>query len=122
MYSGDFWVLGAGFEGCFFDDFRVAVGDEGADEGVGEVAEEVELVPVFFVHVPCGFDFVVAVAQVEGVVGVAFDDEPFGVVEVEHGEYFAENSKDEDGVAEGEVFGGKGEREAVVSEGFNVHW
>lgn len=105
----------------FLYDFVVAVADEAFYEVIGEVAVEVELVPVFFVHVPGACDFGMAVAQFYGVVGLALEYEPFGVLKVEHRKDAPSDAKGKGGLVEGEVLGGEGQGEAIFAYGFDVH-
>lgn len=105
----------------FLHHFIIAVADEAFHEVVGECAVKVELVPVLFVHVPCAGDFGMSVAQFYGVVGLALEYEPFGVLQVNHRKDAPSDAKSKGGFVEGEVLGGKGEGEAVCSYAFDVY-
>lgn len=105
----------------FLHHFIIAVADEAFHEVVGERAVEVELVPVLFVHVPCASDFGILVAQFYGVVGLALEYEPFGVLQVNHRKDAPSDAKGKGGFVEGEVLGGEREGEAICSDGFNIH-
>ena len=76
------------------------------DEFVGQYAVEVDLVPVLFVHVPGGSDVGVGVAEFNGIVGVALQEEPFGFLKVYHCENLAFDAKSERRFVKGEVFCG----------------
>lgn len=76
------------------------------DEFVGKYAVEVYLVPVLLVHVPCRCDVGVGVAEFNGIVGVALEDEPFCFLQVNHGEDSAFDAKSERRFVKGEVFCG----------------
>ena len=91
------------------------------DEFVGKYAEEVDLVPVLFVHVPGGSDVGVGVAEFNGIVGVALQDEPFGFLQVNHGEDSAFDAKRQRGFIKREVLCCLWQRQAVVSNAFYVH-
>ena len=82
----EFFGEGAGYLG-------EAVADEGADEWVREGAFEGDLYPVFFVPVPCGGDFGVTVFEVNGIVGVGFEDEVIGTCEANACKDFAVDSE-----------------------------
>lgn len=107
--GGEGRVEGEEFLGEFFDDLGVAVADEGLDQGCRQGAAEGELVPVAFVPVVGGLDFVVAVAEFDGVVGIAFEGEVVGAVERHAGEDFVTDSEQQYSVAESYIFGGMGE-------------
>ena len=83
----------------------VAVAYEVLDEGVGEMAVEVELVPVLLVHVPCTRYLWMTLAQFYGIVRVALQHKPFGVVEVDHGKYLVSHAEGEGGLGEREILG-----------------
>lgn len=76
------------------------------DEFVGKYAEEVDLVPVLLVHMPCRCDVGVGVAEFNGIVGVALEYEPFGFLQVNHGEDSAFDAKRKRGFVKREVFCG----------------
>ena len=95
--------------------------NEVLDEFVGQYAEEIYLVPVLFVHVPCRCDVGVGVAEFNGIVGVALEDEPFGFLQVNHGEDSVFDAKRERGFVKREVLGRFRQRQAVVSNAFYVH-
>ena len=70
-----------------------------------EGAVEVELVPVFLVHVPGTCEFGVGIAKREGVIGFTFEHKPFGAVEVKHRKDASPDAKGKGGFVEGEVLG-----------------
>lgn len=78
------------------------------DKLFGQGAKEVELVPMAFVHVPCSLYVAIFVAQGYGAVGIAFQDKPCGVFEVDHGKDFSFDFKGEGCFVEREVFFGVG--------------
>ena len=77
------------FSSKFFEYEVVAVVYQCEDLFVGEASEEVELVPVFFVHVPCSRYLLMLLTQFDGIFWVAFQDKPFSVFKVYHGKYLA---------------------------------
>lgn len=92
-----------------------------ADKFVGQYAVEIDLVPVFLVHVPCRSDVSMCVTKFDGVVGVALEDEPFGFLQVDHREDFAHDAKGKCGLVEREILGCFRQRQAVFSYAFDVH-
>ena len=82
--------------------FRVGMIYKRTYEGFGHIAVEVYLVPMLLVHVPCSFDALVAVAQVNGIVGFTFKHHEIGAFEVETSEYLTHKAKHKYGLVEGE--------------------
>ena len=98
-------VLGAELAWQFLHYLVVAVADKRTDEVVGQGAEEVQLVPMLLVHVPGGSNLGMAVAQFKGIIGLALQHEPFGTLQIDHGEDTATDAECQGGLVEGEVLG-----------------
>ena len=73
------------------------------DEVVSQRAIEVDLIPVFFVHVPGALYLCMLVAQLQGIIGVAFQYKPGGIFQVNHGKNFSLHLEGQGGFVKGEV-------------------
>ena len=82
---------------------------------------EVYLVPVFLVHVPRPGNLGLTLSKFHGIVGVALQYEPFGVVEVNHCEYLVSHPESESGLVKGEILRSGRKRQAIVTDRCNVH-
>ena len=111
----------AGASWNFLDHLVVTVADEAFHKVISKVAPQEKLVPVLLVHVPGTCNFRIAVAQFYGVIGLAFEHEPLGALQVEHRKDAPPDAKGKGGFVEGKVLGGEREGEAVFSDGFNIH-
>ena len=105
-----------------FVDLLVGVVYERAYEGFGHIAVEVDLIPMLLVHVPRPLDALVAVAQVDGIVGLALEHYEIGALEVEASEYLAHKAEHEDGLVEGKSLVGVGLLQAIFADVFDVHF
>ena len=88
----------------FLHHLAVAVSDERQNEVVFKPSVQSHLVPVFLVPVPCTINLIVRVAQVKGVVGVAFQSNKVGTLQIDASEYFAEDTEHKGCLVEREVF------------------
>ena len=95
--------------------------NERLDEIVGKKSVEVYLVPVLLVHVPRPSNLRMALAEFEGIVRVALQHKPLGVVEVNHCEYLVCHTESEGCLVEGEIFGSGRKRQAIVADRLNIH-
>ena len=80
-------------------------------------AAQLDRVPVFLVHVIAGLDFLVAIAQIERAIRIAFQVHPGrNLVERGEGEHFPTDFEDERVRAEGRAFGDVWFRQAISPE------
>lgn len=104
-YCRHFWE----FRSCPFRHFRhnlrITVAYHVDDEAVGKCAEDVNLIPVFLVHVPCCLYLVVVLTQLECQVWVAFQYEPFRIAETYHCENLVHDAEGKRILVEWKVFG-----------------
>ena len=103
-------------------DLLVGVVYERAYEGLGHIAVEVYLVPMLLVPVPRPLDAVVAVAQLQCIVGLALQYYKIRPFKVEAGEYLAHETEHECGLVEGECLIGIRLLQAIFADVFDIHF
>ena len=92
-----------------------------AYEGFGHIAVEVYLVPMLLVPMPRSFDAVVAIAQLQCIVGLALQHHEVGSFQVEAGEYLTHETEHKGGLVEGECLIGIRLLQAIFADVFDVH-
>lgn len=117
----DVGVGEADFSGEAGHDLAVAVAYERTDGFVGERAAEVNLIPVTFVPVPGWLYFAMVFAQVFGIVGVAFNCNRIGTLQIQAPEDFIADAEKEVVRAKGHVLGDKRQGKGVFSDFLYVH-
>ena len=95
---------------------------EVADERVGHVAIEMDLVPMPLVPMPSPLDTAVAIAQLQRIVGLTLQHHEVGALKVHTSKYLTHEAKHQSGLVKGECLVGIGLRQALFADVFDVHF
>ena len=95
--------------------------DERINQMVRHISFEPYFIPIFLIPVPCPLDAVVAVTEVDGIVGGAFQYYPVSPREVQTGKNFVINAEENNVVAKSGVLRSQRLGQTVGADLFNIH-